>query len=137
MGRKGTQGFDLLDAGDRVAVDPDVKEKSEPLNLRTSDPLDLALGEILRRPVGGYISRKQYSVDVPGSSYPVDFAFDRWYWAHKLLVDFINQPLSEPEKEAVAAEIKQKKDIAARNGQTYFPIVGQTTPGELKAALGV
>ncbi len=139
MSRKSTlnEGFDLLDKTDRVSIDPDVKELSEPLNLRTSDPLDLVLGEILRSNPGGYISNKQYSIEVPGSSYPTDLTFDRFYWNQNLLVDFVNLPTNEYQKETVEKGIAEKRALATRQGLRYLAIVGSATFADIKAALAV
>ncbi len=131
MRKKSLEGVDLLDREDRIVEDVEEAEKHEPLNLRTADSLDLALGEILHANPGGYITNKQYSFPVPGSTYPDELVYDRFYWNHKLLVDFINTPTTEDQKAQVARETTRKKAFANEQGCNYLTIIGQATLADI------
>jgi hypothetical protein len=96
----------------------------------------MILSDILKANPGGYLSNKQYTIDVSGSSYPEQFSFDRFYWNHKLLVDFINEPHLEIQKESVRDTVGRKRKIAEDNGMTYLPIIGSITRDEIRIALG-
>jgi hypothetical protein len=136
MSAKTTGGIDLLDKSDRISkIDSEVSEAMEPLNLRTSDVLDLALGEITKKNPGGYIADKQYSTPVAYSSIPEDTTFDRYYFELSLLVDFKQKPTSEAGFAELNKEIKEKKAFARKQGLRYLAILGSATYEEIAAAL--
>jgi hypothetical protein len=128
-------GKNLLDPEDRFEVDKEILEAQEPLNLRTADPLDNALGQVLRRSPGGYLTNPMYRLDVPGNSYPQDMEFDRCYWELNLLVDFFSAPMNEWDKTDQAKEIAEKHEYCKTLGRKYLPIQGQASLEQIAEAV--
>jgi hypothetical protein len=138
MSAKTIGGTDLLDRSDRISkVDPEVAELTEPLNLRTSDVLDTALAEILKKAPGGHIDGQQFSVPVKYSSLPEDISFDRFYFSKELnlLVDFFSPPMTDGQKADLAEQIARKRSFAKSEGYKYLAILGQATYEEIAEAI--
>lgn len=127
-------GYDLLDIEDRLVVDKEVEEAREPLNLRQADNFDTALADVTKTAPGGYVRHRQFQIDYSDSR-PTDLTFDRFYWEHKLLVDFLVKPANAELGVTLDKSIEEKRAFAKTRGYKYLPIVGSATAGDIKQAL--
>ncbi|MGH7745410.1 MAG: hypothetical protein ACREQ5_11550 [Candidatus Dormibacteria bacterium] len=128
-------GLDLLDRSDRVAPDSEALEKTEPLNLRLSDSLDVALAEVLHAAPGGYQRNKLYYIDNAHSSRPDDIQYDRFYFTQSLLVSFFDSPMTDAQREVVTKEKTRQADFARTQGCKYLAIVGSATLEQIAQAV--
>jgi hypothetical protein len=138
MSAKTIGGTDLLDRSDRISkIDSEASELAEPLNLRTSDVLDMALAEILKKSPGGHIEAKQFSIPVKYSSLPEEIVYDRFYFSNglNLLVDFFSPPMTDAQKEETAKDIARKREYAKAEGYQYLAILGSATYEEIAEAI--
>lgn len=141
MAKRSNPGFDLLDKEDRNQ-DPEINEKIETQNRRTADSFDEVLTDLLKAKPGGYVDIWQVIIPVPGSSYPRDVQYDRFYFGLKLLVDFFSKPQGSTdavaqEKERIDKEIADKKSIAQSRGFSYLPIIGSASIHDIASALRI
>jgi hypothetical protein len=132
--REGTSGgTDLLDPQDRI-TDSERSEKIEPLNERIEDSLTAALQAVLRRDPGGYVAQKQYVI-MRENLRDTEIVFDRFYFMLNLLVDMLPSPMSEPERVATEAHVKEHAKYAQQSDLKYLPIVGTASLSDIENAL--
>lgn len=128
-------GIDMLDRSDREKITSDDREKVEPLNLRLSDSLDIALAEVLHEAPGGYLRNKLYFIENAHSSRPDDIQFDRFYYGRKLLVSFFDSPFTDEQRETLAKERARCADFAKGQGCKFLAIVGSATLEQIAQAV--
>ena len=132
---KVTGGKSVLDKEDRATVDKEIAEKFEKDNVRDPDQLNVALSQILGKPVGGFMSNKPFLVERPNTR-AEDLTYDRFYWEHNLLVDFFTDPQKDDvSREETFATVDEHRKYAKDHGFKYLAVVGQATAADIQQAL--